>query len=347
MSYDIGGRGKTVLSGGFNVYHTQGVDVATSYVPAERATGNWTDSNGDHLVQASELTRVFVDSIVCLASVEPCGAAAPVTTSPPTDPALSNSRTREWLVRVDHELSPSLTVAATYIGRVYDRFRWADPRKSVYSPFPWKDPVSGASGTSYVFVRELEPGTGLLTNQPGRTTDYRGLELMVRKRLAHRWMLDASYTQQTTIGHYPTGSYDNPTNIDKLNGHAADVNTPRYIVRSQATVDLPWRIRASGVLNVQDGFIRELVFGDSFDQLFIYPLGAKRYPTLSLVDLQVDKALTFGPGHTRFVASVAVLNLLNSNTVTSQVNNESLTTFNNVLSYLSPRVVCLGMSVRF
>jgi hypothetical protein len=342
------------VSGSYGFFYGQGIRLANALSLTGQVTEvvPWSDPNHDHIVEANEIPNggvVSADFDAATGLTYPSGNTI--------DPNLKNSRTREATVSLDHEITRNLSVSASYVHRTYDRFIWTpgiDDTSANYIAKTWTDPVSGLTSTYY----ELKPGAGLsgfteTTNQPGRYLTYQGLDLMVRKRFGDRWMMNAALTLQSSIDHWPAGSYTDPTGIDKLNGQPGDPYLPRYLAKLNGRVLLPWGLGASATANIQDGFIRDIVFngpptrnGLPFTTLMAAPQGATRYPALTMVDVQVDKTVKLS-ARMRLTLNAVVFNAFNAGTVLSAVNNLSLTTYGNVLSLVGPRVARFGATITF
>lgn len=354
-SVDLFGTGRTILSGAYNWYFAQGMRLALldSLTRTAQVTFAWTDPNHDGIFQANEAGRVMSSSSrfnFATALFDPQPDVR-------VDPALRNRRSREWLVRADHEVNARWRIGAAYISRIYDRFSVDGAIGEDASNFvarAWTDPLSGASATYYEFRPGLSRYPYLQTaNQAGRTVDYRGIELTASAAVSQRWTGSMSFTRQSTTAHWPAGSYGDPTNIDKLDGYDADTNTPRFIFRTIATALLPLNTRLSASLNLQDGLVRNLVIDSPARNgisgtipLLLMPQGADRYDTLAVLDIRVDKDWAFGAGR-RLTLSAAIFNALNADTVLSRNSNRSRGEFDQITNLVGPRVLRLGAALHF
>lgn len=352
-SVDVFGTGRTIVSGAYNWYFGQGMRLALldSLTRTAQVTFAWTDPNHDGVFQANEAGRVLSSSSRFNTVT---GLFDPLPDR--VDPALLNRRVREWLFRADHEFSAGWRVGAAYISRVYDRFSADGAFGETMSDFvarQWTDPLSGASATYYEFPPGHSRSSFLQTaNQAGRTADYRGIEVSGSAALSRRWNASVSFTRQSTTAHWPAGSYGDPTNIDKLDGFAADTNTPRFILRAMATALLPMNARLSASLNVQDGPVRTIVIDSparigigTTTPLMLAPQGTDRYPTLAMLDLRADKDWTFG--RRRLILSIVAFNLLNADTVLSRSSDRSRVEFDKITTMVGPRVLRLGAALHF
>jgi hypothetical protein len=356
-SLDLFGHGRTIVSGSAGVYFEQGINLARalSLTGTVTAFANWNDLNRDQVVQPNELSAVEVVSDYDVTTGLQYGPNNTI------DPALEAPRVREGVVSLDQAVGHETTISVGYVARAYDRFLWS------YVPgapatFTANRAV-GYGGVTAIYYTPLLAGDATeTTNEPGRHLDYGGVDIGATTRWNGRWMVSGAVTFQRSVDHFPPGSYQNPTNIADLDGHAGDVSLPRYVAKIAGRVRLPWQIGASVSANLQDGLIRDLVInnqpGLTFGQssgaatvgststLLIAPQGSTRYPKVAVVDLQVDKSLALG-SRVRVVFSAVVFNLFNAGTVLSEVSNLSLTTDGSVLNLLGPRVARLGARVEF
>jgi hypothetical protein len=355
-SYDITGKGTTVVSGSYGVYFGQGINLARamSLTGPVTAVAPWVDSNHDRIVQANEIALGYATTASNYNVIT--GLTYPA--SGPVDPTLQNSRTREAVVSINRQLAPDLSISASYMNRVYDRYIWT-PRigdsSSNYVASTFTDSTSGLTETYYA----LNPSayfdftsSTTVTNQSGRRTNYHGLDLALRKQFGDRWMLNAALTLQSSIDHYPSGSYTDPTNIAMLDGRPSDVNMPRYLAKINGRVALPWGFGLAANVNVQDGPILDLVVNSpsrpflGVTTVLVAPQGTTRYPSMTLVDAQIDRSVRL-TRRSRLTLSVVAFNLLNVGTIYSQVNNQSLSTFGSVLAIVGPRVLRFGGTISF
>jgi hypothetical protein len=297
------------------------------------ATGAWSDPNHDRVVDASEIS---INNFGFSFSSN-FDTATQLTFPPgsPIDPALRNSRTREAVVGVDQQLARDLSVSASYIHRIDDRY----------------------------IATTTQATTPIKGNQPGHYATYQGVDVALHKRFGNRWMLNAAWTRQSSIDHWPAGSCAGlvttscvsgtiPSAVDALDGRPADLNLPRYLAKLNGRVALPWGIGLSATANVQDGFVRNIVsnvpnpidFGQSTQLVALQ--GTTRYPAMTMIDGQIDRSIRLR-GRARLTLSLVAFNLLNENTVYSQANNQSLSAFGNVLAIVGPRVLRFGVTATF
>ena len=61
-------------------------------------------------------------------------------------------------------------------------------------------------------------GVTRLVMLPNRNRTFNGVEVSGRRRMANHWMMNGSVNYNAAIDHYGDGDFQNPNNIDKLNG---------------------------------------------------------------------------------------------------------------------------------
>jgi hypothetical protein len=210
----------------------------------------------------------------------------------------------------------------------------------------------------------------IYTNNPAYYRIYDGFELTARKRMSHRWMANASYIYNNAPLYYPQGSYQNPTNIGPQNGgqYAPQSTTSgidnvyvnaKWSTRFSSAYQLPWwDLGVAGFLNVRGGFpLIKYVTTGSFNytgtttiassgtSVYLDEVGAVRLPSVTQLDLRLDKAVKFG--RVRTTLSLDLFNALNANTVLAQRRQQNSSNANQISAILAPRVLRFGARVTF
>ena len=119
-----------------------------------------------------------------------------------------------------------------------------------------------------------------LTNVPDFNRSFNGFELMARKRMADNWMLNSSFSfNSTTVnyGNFP-GSQpstaaaaitEDPTNREQRNGYQYDYLTAgsgignvyvnaKWLFKLSGMYQAPWGINLSAFYNARQGYPQEL-----------------------------------------------------------------------------------------
>ncbi|HEY7476040.1 MAG TPA: TonB-dependent receptor [Vicinamibacterales bacterium] len=376
---DLFGDGRTAAKASYAMYFAQGVGTSsvrsntggvtlTFGFPSGSNTSRWTDANGDRIVQPEELTGTppFPNRY------NPAtGQLDPNVNQ--VDPGLKSARTREAVVGVEHELMPNVGISVDYIWRKYDRgsrdyiIGGVYPPSDVFvGPLNYTDPVSGRTSTYWQVCATCarQQGPEITRNTPNYTT-FHGVEISAEKRFSHRWRASTSITLSQAKDFQELGGYADPTNRDKTHGQDGGNSNIRYVFKALGHVELPWLINAAANLNVQDGFIRTIVItgpsgrfgglnadGTPFTlpgqpNLELFTRGTNRLPGFAELDLGFSRPFGFRGGRTQITVKADIFNTLNISTIRGLQNNMSQVNFDRVTAIVPPRVVRLGLLVRF
>jgi hypothetical protein len=363
VTYDLAGDGRNILKANYAVYWGTGITTAASVNPVSEVLLRfpWNDANRDGFVQRDELdlTRRLTFS----GNYDPANPSSP-RSSTRVDPDLRNDRTDEFTLGFEREIAGHFGVGALYIYRsfpFYQNFTRTDNvRSGDYIPVTRTFTCGNAScdqreyTVTYFELPFSLPGTGELTNAD-RTRRYQGLELTARKRFADRWMLNASFNLQSTTLRYggPDVSYQDPTDIEKLDGAQTGTANARWFGKLSGLYVLPWQdIAISGFFNARQGYPFNRVIQSPTRRgnigranVDIDRWGDVRLEDFYQVDLRVEKQ--FPIGRSRWAVGVDVFNVLNANTVLERQEIQNTPTANNVEEVLAPRVARFGLRVQF
>jgi len=391
LTYDLFGNGKTALKMTGSYYYATKITLANalSGLPttvgltwgANQASGAcataagatcWTDANRDGFIQTGELLGVpngpanFVNGVL-----QPGGNLV-------SDDA-KLARTREITAGFSHELIANLAVGADYIYRRYDRGTVAYilgyepgaagfPATSVFNTTPLihTDTATGKAAPYYTVQQGLSRAVGqtvTATNLQYQT--YQGVDLTLNKRYSDKWQLNVAVTLQKRNDFNPTGSFNNPTGVEFLQGLNVG---PRYLVKVNGSYDLPWGIMASTNFNMNDGAQRTMtingpgqVYGGTtgtinYGTLTFQPADTTRLERTTVWDLSLNKTFSFRGGQNRIKATLDGFNVLNAAPVLgfSSNNLSTLGTTANpvppsqrIATILPPRVFRAGVTFWF
>jgi hypothetical protein len=341
----------------------------------------WTDANRDGFIQTNELIGTpsgpnnFVNGVL-LAGGNLVSDDAKL------------ARTREVTAGISHELIANLAVGADYIYRRFDRGTAiyvlgyepgaaGFPATSIYNSTPLihTDTATGKTAPYYT-VRD---GAARPTGQEVTATNlsyqtYQGVDLTLNKRYSDKWQLNIAVTLQTRNDYRPVGGFGtdgngraitNPTGIEFQDG----LNTgARYLIKVNGSYDLPWGLMFSGNFNMNDGAQRTMTINGP-GQVYGGTTGTINYATLrfqnddlvrlertKLLDLSINKTVTFRGGQNRIKATLDGFNILNSATVLGYSSNNlstAGTTANplppsqRITTILPPRVFRAGVTIWF
>ncbi len=378
LNYDFSGSGKTVAKASFAMYYgqlapNQGVSALNPVTEAS-IRFPWTDANGDMIVQRNELTLGRANVLTFSGNYNPDNPTF-LGTNGSVDPNVSNDRTQEFIVGLDHELARNLAISGNYIWRKYDRFFWndrvgltsAEYVARSFTPTPTAT-TCVAPGTRCETVTYFEPtlpipAQFIYTNVPDRYRNYNGIELVLTKRYSDRWMGSFSYAYNDAIDHWDSAAaYEDPTNLAQTNGAQFAPESGgsgidnvftngKWLVKASGMYTLPFfDINLAGNFSARQGYpfpqavrIASRANLATTVDVLLDPLGDVRLPNFSLLDFRVDKAFTFGT--MRIIPSMDIFNLMNANTVLARRRLQVAANANDISGIVAPRVIRFGARV--
>jgi hypothetical protein len=172
--------------------------------------------------------------------------------------------------------------------------------------------------------------------RPDYHIDYYGVDVIFVKRLSNRWMFNARYLgEQRTyygdkglnspriVGRRRAGIYD-CFRISPYFVYPGRYDNPLWMAKAMVLYQFPYGIDLSLTFNAQQGRdVRETYSIKDFSQpnprsnsatIFMVPLGTEQSDTVALLNLRVQKRITFETvGQVVFMLDV--MNLLNSDTI--------------------------------
>lgn len=373
FTYDLTGNGRNVVSSSYATYFGQMGPGQLSNVLA--ATGAvfvrypWNDANGDGFVQANEVTTTGTP----LSRSGAYDPANPTNASSPNrvDPNIKNDRTREFIVGFDRQLAAQMAIGGSYIWRKYDQFQWTDRDNFTSANYVAVNQVptgcpAGArcEPVTYYQPNVPIPSPGMFTNVPDRYRDFNGFELTFQKRTSNNWSMNASYAYNNAIDHWDSpNAYEDPTNIDKLNGfqYAPEsagsgiggiFTNAKWLVKVSGRYTMPWDINLAANYSGRQGYpyLQTILSpnranGAGQVQTMLDPLGDLRLDNLHTVDFRVDKTFRFGA--VTMVPAIDIFNVTNANTVQAVNRNQLAANANVISGILAPRVMRFGISARW
>jgi hypothetical protein len=378
ITYDLTGDATNVIKASYAVYFEQRsagqLSKALNPVGSARIDLGWSDLNGDSVVQVNEINQSVIRSVTGFDPANPAGLVSPNR----VDPGVRAPRTDEVVIGFGKEMEGGFGFNASYVWRRYDNFIWndtvgltsADYAEVAFTPLASACPSGARCEPVTYFVPSVTlPSAYVVTNRPDFGRVYNGLELVVRKRSSRGWMLNASYSYNTTIENYDSSAaYEDPTNIALRNGFqyaptagigggggsnlAGIPISAKWIVKLNGSYRLPYSVNVATTGDLRQGY----PFAQSVNiasrpnrapaiAVLLDPIGSKRFPNLVTMDFRVDRAFTFGA--MKLLPSFDVFNLFNANTVMGQRTNQNATNANQVFGILAPRIARIGVMVTF
>ena len=277
---------------------------------------------------------------------------------------------------IEHELFEDFSLGANYIyRRDFDLVSElnTDVDLAEYSRYTESSSFTGQTFDAWTYTGD--GGTfSLLTNAPSanRKLTFNGVEIVARKRWSDGWQLSGSLTLGENNFHVTPefnrrgfragpATSPNPNDVEFQGGQSqngqndftAGGQHSRWIFKLSGSYELPWQIMLSGFLNMRDGYpIEYYKWGEPPDGItgrapavLTEPLGDSRYDTMALFDWRVEKSFELPYG--RIGVIFDMFNTFNANTVLTIQSRENIGNFQNVLNYLSPRIIRFGVRYRF
>jgi hypothetical protein len=208
------------------------------------------------------------------------------------------------------------------------------------------------------------------TNYSRSYQSYVAAELVLNKRLSHKWMMDASFTYSKWTQHW-NGEYLDPNNMSYLDGQqlapgfsranwgwgGSGINA-RWMFKFSGLYQLPWGINLSGILTAREGYIlADYVFAYRPNlgyKIALYgnpdgsrsKFGDRRLPDLWMLNLRLEKV--FALSETSSVAlAVDAFNATNSAVSLNRQTQIDAPEFGQDIRILNPRVLRFGVRFTF
>jgi hypothetical protein len=402
FTYDLTGNGRTIAKANFARYYGQvgngGIAGTVNPVGSTTLRYPWTDLNNNGVAENGEITL----SANPIAASTNWSAANPANTQSANkvDPNLKNDTTDEFIVGIDREVGKGFAVGANYVWRRYANFAWSDRQgitsadwvADTFTPAASSCPgadnrVAAASCPTVTFYRPSfqQPTIVLLTNIPDFNRAFNGFELMARKRMADNWMLNSSFSfNSTTVnyGNFPgsqpsTASAaitEDPTNREQRNGYQYDYLTAgsgignvyvnaKWLFKLSGLYQAPWGVNVSAFYNARQGYPLENTVqvpscaaatpnapncrgnGAGTVDVLLNPVGETRLPNFHNLDFHVERAVKVM--NLNFVPSLDIFNVANSNTIQAIRSRQNATNANQIQAIVAPRVIRFGVRVNW
>ena len=199
------------------------------------------------------------------------------------------------------------------------------------------------------------------TNYTKRYDRYLAGQLVLKKRLSNKWMMDASFTYSDWTRHYE-GEYTNPTNVPFYDGGVVApqsggsgvrgiyVNS-RWMAKFSGLYQLPYGINVSAVFSAREGYVmpcdvRVYRSGIGWGSVYRGQFGDDRLPSFWILNLRAEKVFQVSDTGTVVLAADA-FNITNSAHVLKQKTRITSDTFEDPLRILNPRVIRIGVRFNF
>jgi carboxypeptidase family protein/TonB-dependent receptor-like protein len=392
LTYDVTGTGKTLAKANFSRYYGQvGIGgIASTINPVGSTTLRypWVDLNNDKVAQANEI----VASANPLSASTNWSAANPANTvsANSVDPNIRNDYTDELILGVDREVGNGFAVGANYIWRRYGDFQWsdrvgitsADWIATTFTPAASACPgndgnrINAATCPAVTFYQPAfqQPTVVTLAMADGFQRTFNGVELSARKRMSHRWLMNTSFSYNSTIVDFGefTGSQpstasaalsEDPSNRQQRQGFQYDYLTggsgignvyvnAKYLFKISGLYQLPGDVNVSAFYNARQGYPLEntvqtpsRVNGGGQIDVLLDSVGDTRLPNYQNLDFHIERPVRIGS--TRFIPALDIFNVANSNTIQAIRSRQNAANANQVQAILAPRVLRMGVRVNW
>jgi Carboxypeptidase regulatory-like domain/TonB-dependent Receptor Plug Domain len=385
LTYTLGADKKTLLRAGYNRYVDQVGPIISLANPVgyTYAYAMGVDANNDQHVQRNELMRW--QNFYYYDPTNPTALEA--TTR--IDYGMKPQHSDEFILGFERELLTDFSVGVngTYrkihniTGRLYEKHQGAGDfyTGADYEKVGDSDP-SYTSADGFVVnlpvvpIYDLKPGVdapffSVVTNLPGYTRSYKGLELLATKRLSNRWMLRGNiswsdWTEDCSRGSItfpnPTQAYGNCPGgqfTQRSAGSGAFGNVflnARWTYNFTGLYQLPWDFNIGASLTGRQGYPAPYRFGSAeigpaaSTNVAVLPVavGDERFPNVYELDLRAAKDFRFF-NRVGVTLSADLFNVPNKRTVLQRNTDIASGTFGRITELQSPRVWRFGARLNF
>ncbi len=281
----------------------------------------------------------------------------------------------QWTVGIERELFKDTSISISYINRrwksilnTYDILAQYET-ETVYDPYN-NDPYTVYNQTNVGerqrVIANIKKGDPWILEDPYRK--YHGVEVLFNKRFSHRWQLLASYVWSQCKGTIDTGfgddvgwggATDNPNFWLYRDGKVT--NDPTHMVKLQGSYILPFDIHFNAYFSHITGntYTRRARFrlDQGRETVFTEPMGSRRYPSRTNLDLRLEKTFTFAEKY-RLGIMIDIFNVFNADTITSWGNRTEYDWYEDLSEYpasdghqvyglVAPRAIRLGLRFFF
>ncbi len=379
IAYALDSSHKTVARASYGSFASQLNATAGSFLSTVQYRGVYfydvVDRNGNRAVDVSELVGLQPRNWYGFDNTNPGNAATPIHKVGDYKTPL----THEVQFGLDRELARNFGVSGTVTWRNFTNFVWRNNglRASDYAQISTltgtQDPIGAYSVPIYGVIAGRIPANRAATtyeSRDGYSQRYLRLELAATKRMSNRWMARLGFSTNDHREYFdgpqamtdPTSSLANP-NIDGGTVMRSSTGSgksgiyqvlPKYQFIATGVYQAPLGINFGMSMGVRQGFAMPY---NRTQVATTDPLAARktvlllgkvtdyRLPTITSLDTRVGKELQFG--RTKFNVDLDLFNALNSSTVLGRQYDLRVTTANNVLEIMNPRVLRLGLRFNF
>jgi len=226
LTYALGADKKTLLRAAYNRYVSQMGATVNGASPAgyvNYMTFLGADLNHDNVIQRNELLQWYGSAYIA----DPRNPNTPVSTTR-VDYGMTPPKSDEFLLGFERELLTDFSVGATFTYRKYNdivgyRYEKTPGSGDFYTRADFvQKGTAGGTDPSTGIVTPVVPFYGVaagvplpkfavITNLPGYSQKYDGVELTATKRMSHRWMMRANASWNNWTQNCSAEAFPNPT----------------------------------------------------------------------------------------------------------------------------------------
>jgi len=187
--------------------------------------------------------------------------------------------------------------------------------------------------------------------------------------MSQRWLMNTSFVFNSTIvnngyaGAFANTVQEDPTNLAARNGFQYDYQTTgsglgnvyvnaKWLFKLSGLYQIPGDVNLSAFYNARQGYPFEASIqspsrlnGAGIATILLDSVGENRLPNYQNLDVHVERPVKLGT--MRFIPSMDVFNVMNSNTIQALQRTQNGATANNISAVLAPRVLRVGVRVNW
>jgi Carboxypeptidase regulatory-like domain len=370
VSYDVSGKGNTVLKGFYGRYYYNYADAFSSLNPAgaNYKTFRFNDLNGNRLYDGTQELGAFV------------GSAGGTTTK--ADPNMKKPYADEYDGSIERQFWGESSVRVAYVRKnTYNEYTTVDLSRlgqftsPITVPVVVRDFVNGVTGNINLPLMDLAAaptGNNVITNVPDGHYKYDTLQFAFNKRFRSGLFIQTSYDYQwrdelrgggapgnsTSSSNTLANPSVSPLNSDVLTVGFFNNANPAVANRQKSTnwqgrligrYEFAHDIGVAANFRVQSGFAYSRIYAAVLPRagtvrVYSENIENNRTDTVPILDFRVDKA--FNIGRYKFTGMADLFNATNSNAVTNFVLVNGVN-YNKINATLDPRVFQLGVRFSF
>jgi Carboxypeptidase regulatory-like domain len=369
VSYDLSGKGNTVLKGFYGRFYYNYADQFSSLNPgsANYKTFKFNDLNGDKLYSGPQELGALLASVGGTTTTVDSNMKKPYADE--FDGSVEHQFWGESSIRVAYVRKQTSNEYATLnLARLN---RYTVPVNVNVAVQPFGQATATIQSFSLLDLPDKPTPNNVVTNVPDGSYKYDTLQLAFNKRFGTGLFIQASYDYQWRNELRGNGSFTNtntigpstsPLNSDPIGiGYYMDVNpavgnrqkSTNWQGRAIARYTFKGDIGIAANLRAQSGYAYAYVLSAPLPnagttRFFSSDISANRSDTTPILDFRVDKGFKFGKY--KITGMFDLFNSLNSNAVTNFIltsGSNATNGFNKIVATLDPRTAQFGFRLDF